>query len=273
MSTPQDPGGDTPQEPQNPYGTPPPPAAGDPAAPPPPSDPAAPPPYGDPVPPPPAYGQPSYPQPGPTGQPSYPQYAPAGGGEPGKGMAIGALIASILGCTCVGILVAVPLAIVVLVRSRDGRNHGKGLAIAALVISAISVIGLGAGGYALYDWGKDLKSVDDLAVGDCITADELVDENATSVGTIRSVGCSAEHDAEVVGTGELTADQADSFTTLPSVDLCLEPATTAGNADLVNSPDLKVIALTVDSSPAAGDALACVVTNADGSKLSSKLGS
>ncbi len=53
-------------------------------------------------------------------------------------MAIGALIASILGCTCIGVLVAVPLAIVVLVRSRGGQNHGKGLAIAALVISLLS---------------------------------------------------------------------------------------------------------------------------------------
>ena len=200
MTTPQNPGdGETPQDPsdpQNPYGTPPPPPS-DPGAPstpppsgpppstpppasPPPSDPgppttpipsappgapATPPPYGEqpatPAPPPAApYGQPSAP-----GQPAYgaPGYgAPMPGpAEPGKGMAITALILSILGCTCIGALIAIPLAIVVLVRSRSGQNHGKGLAIAALIISVISLIAVAVGGYFLYDYAKDFKDVDE----------------------------------------------------------------------------------------------------------------
>ena len=88
-----------------------------------------------------------------------------GPAEPSKGMAITALILSILGCTCIGALVAIPLAIVVLVRSKDGRNHGKGLAIAAMIISVISLISVAIGGYFLYDYAKDLKDVDDLKAG------------------------------------------------------------------------------------------------------------
>ena len=76
-------------------------------------------------------------------------------------MAITALILSILGCTCIGALVAIPLAIVVLVRGRDGRNHGKGLAIAALIISVLSLIGVAIGGYFVYDYAKDFKDVDE----------------------------------------------------------------------------------------------------------------
>ena len=136
-----------------------------------------------------------------------------GPAQPGKGMAITALIASILGCTCIGILVAVPLAIIVLVRSRGGQNHGKGLAIAALVISLVSAIGLGLGGYQLYDYAKDFKSVDDLSAGTCITAKGLTDESASGVTEIRSVGCTAKHDGEVLSTSTLTADEAGAYGT------------------------------------------------------------
>jgi hypothetical protein len=242
-----------------------------------------PPPYGDPnatsaMPPatPPAapYGQAAPPAQPAYGQPTYPQYGSTpGAGEPGKGMAIGALIASILGCTCIGVLVAVPLAIVVLVRSRDGQNHGKGLAIAALVISLLSVIGLGVGGYFVYDYAKDFKTVADLAAGDCVTAKGLTDESATGVTEIKSVGCSAKHDGEVLAVHTLSADEADTFGDSSPLDICTPPVTEAGSAALLTNPELAIIALTEDASPSKGDKLVCVIANADGSKLTSKLGS
>jgi hypothetical protein len=326
MTTPQNPGdGDTPQDPsdpQNPYGTPPPPppstppttppatppATPPPPPPPPPADqppvdpppadpgptdpatapvppvtpiPAAPPTYGDPaVPPgapaaPPPYGQPG--QPGVPGQPAYaaPGYAGPmpGPAEPSKGMAITALIASILGCTCIGILVAVPLAIIVLVRSRGGQNYGKGLAIAALVISLISAVGLGFGGYKLYDYAKDFKSVEDLSAGTCITAKGLTDASASGVTEIRSVGCTAKHDGEVLSTSKLTADEAGAYGSTSPAEVCTPSVTAAGSVDLLANPDLVIIALTQNSKPSSGDKLVCVIANADGSKLTSKLGS
>ena len=277
MTTPQNPGdGDTPQDPsdpQNPYGTPPPP----PPPPSTPSDPAPPPPYGEQptesaVPPAaPPYGQQAAP-----GQPAYaaPGYSPMPGpAEPSKGMAITALVLSILGCTCIGALVAIPLAIVVLVRGKDGRNHGKGLAIAALIISVLSLIGVAIGGYFVYDYAKDFKDVDSLTAGDCFTAKGLTDESQTGVTQIRSVGCSTKHDGQVLSTGSLTAEEAASYGDTSPVDICTPSVTEAGNVDLLSDPELVLIALTQDSSPASGDKLVCVIANADGSKLTSKLGS
>ncbi len=278
MSTPQNPGdGDTPQDPsdpQNPYGTPPPP----PPTSPPPGAPASPPPYGDQPPvssPPPA--APPYGQPGPPGQPAYaapaygsPMPGPAG---PSKGMAITALVLAILGCTCLGALVAIPLAIVVLVRSRGGQNRGKGMAIAALVISVIYIIGWVVGGYFFYDYAKDFKDIEDLKVGECITGDGLTDATETGVSQIRSVGCSSKHDAEVVATGSLTSEEAAGYNSTSPDLLCTRSMTEDGSADLLADTELLVIALTPDESPVAGDKLVCVAANADGSDLTSKLGS
>lgn len=277
MTTPQNPGdGDTPQDPsdpQNPYGTPPPP----PPPPSTPSDPAPPPPYGaQPTESAMPQAAPPYGQPGAPGQPAYaaPGYSPMPGpAEPSKGMAITALVLSILGCTCIGALVAIPLAIVVLVRGKDGRNHGKGLAIAALIISVLSLIGVAIGGYFVYDYAKDFKDVDSLTAGDCFTAKGLTDESQTGVTQIRSVGCSTKHDGQVLSTGSLTADEAASYGETSPVDICTPSVTEAGNVDLLADPELVLIALTQDSSPASGDKLVCVIANADGSKLTSKLGS
>ena len=188
-------------------------------------------------------------------------------------MAITALIASILGCTCIGALVAIPLAIVVLLRSRDGRNHGKGLAIAALIISVISVIGVGVGGYFVYDYAKDFKNVDDLTRGDCITAKGLVDDASESVTDIKSVSCSSDHDGEVLATSSLSGAEADAYGQTTPVAICTPSVTAAGSADLLANPDLVIIALTQGASPSSGDKLVCVIANADGSDLTSKLGS
>jgi hypothetical protein len=279
MTTPQDPG-DTPDnpegqqdpaDPQNPYAPPPttaiPPAppvfgTGDPAAP----AGATPPPYGQPAYAPPPAAQPAY------GQP-YPQQPAPGNDEPGKGMAITALIASILGCTCIGALVAIPLAIVVLLRSRDGRNHGKGLAIAALIISVVSLVAVAVGGYFLYDYAKDFKNVEDLSAGDCVTAKGLVDDSSESVTEIKAVSCSSKHDGEVLATSKLSAEAAASYGETSPIDICTPPVTAAGSGDLLANPDLLIVALTQDASPSTGDKLVCVVGNADGSKLTSKLGS
>lgn len=288
MSTPQDPG--QPGEPQNPYGSPPPPPSGDqpggipPAAPvygtepttPPPAEPSAPsaPSYGEaPPPPPPAQpAQPGYPQPG-YGQPAYPvpQYGgPQPTDEPGKGMAIAALVISFFGCVLIGALVAIPLAIVVLLRSRDGRNHGKGLAISAIVISlltlALPVIGLVAG----VSYLNGLTDVNDLKQGDCITASGLSDDSAKSVTDIKTVECSEPHDGEVLAVVTLTEDQATDYATTPVVEICGPAVEAAGKAGVL-SDTVVYTALTV-ADPQGGDKAACVAYSTDGSDLDGTLG-
>ena len=196
-----------------------------------------------------------------------------GPAEPGKGMAITALVLAILGCTCIGVLVAIPLAIVVLVRSRDGQNRGKGMAIAALVISVVYLIAWVVGGYFFYDYAKDFKDVNSLKAGDCITAKGLTDESESGVTQVRSVSCSDKHDGEVLATDKLTAEEAAGYTETSPVEVCTDSVTEAGSADLLADPELFTIALTEDESPSSGDKLICVIANADGSDLTSKLGS
>ena len=84
--------------------------------------------------------------------------------------------------------------------------------------------------------------------------------------------CSASHDGEVLATATLTADEADSYGETSPVDICTPSVTEAGSVDLLADPELVLIALTQDASPASGDKLVCVIANADGSKLTSKLG-
>jgi hypothetical protein len=186
-------------------------------------------------------------------------------------MAIAALILAILGCTCVTLLVAVPLAIVVLVRGRDGRNHGKGLAIAALVISAVYVIGGIAGGAALYNYAKDLKDPNDLKAGDCINAHGLTDSEADTIDTIKTVSCSGDHDGEVLATTTVTADQAKDFSQMDPETTCTQAIDAAGKTALVTE-DIGVTALTV-TDPQEGDNIACVAYSVDGSQLNGRLGS
>jgi hypothetical protein len=288
MTTPQDPEhGDTPQDPadpQNPYGTPPPPPAPPPNVPPPagdsptspiPSappvfgtgDPNVPPVYGQPPAGPPAYGQSSY------GQPPYGQPYPAGPvtAEPGKGMAIAALIISFFGCVVIGALIAIPLAIVVLVRSRGGVNRGRGLAIAAIVVSvltlAVPVVAVVAG----VTYVNSLTDVNDLEPGDCITADGLTDAEAEEVTEIKTVSCSEDHDGEVLATVELTADQAERYTETPITEICGPAIEEAGKSALIDGTVIYT-ALTVQN-PEEGDQAACVAYNADGSQLTGRLGS
>ena len=164
-----------------------------------------------------------------------------------------------------------PLAIVVLVKSRGGQNHGKGLAIAALIISVIYLIAWVVGGGALYNYAKDFKDVNDLKAGDCITAKGLTDTGSENVTEIRSVSCSDKHDGEVLATVKLTKDQADNYSTTPFAEFCDPAIAAAGKTDLIVDP-VTYTALTV-ADPEAGDKAACIAYNSDGSKLTSKLGS
>ena len=137
----------------------------------------------------------------------------------------------------------------------------------------LSLVGVAIGGYFVYDYAKDFKDVESLNAGDCFTAEGLTDESETGVTQIRSVGCSDKHDGEVLSTGTLTADEAASYGETSPVAICTPSVTEAGSVDLLADPELVLIALTQDSSPASGDKLVCVIANADGSKLTSKLGS
>jgi hypothetical protein len=237
----------------------------------PPTDPPPPPvnPYEQP----PQYSQPQYGQPQYT-EPQYGQPAMSAGGypgapveaEPSKAMAITALVLSLLCCFPIGLI----LAIVVLVRSRDGRNHGKGLAIGAVVVSVVSVVALAGGIYGLtqIDW-DDLLPVEQLETGECLNASNLTDDSEDFVEDIEEVSCDGPHDAEVLVTKELTQDDAESYEPASST-LCTDLITDGGQADKIGA-EMGYFGLTTDAAPNAGDKLVCIAYNLDGSKLDAPL--
>jgi hypothetical protein len=227
--------------------------------------------YGQPTPPP--YGEPQAPQygqpaPPPYGQPAMPGAYPGAPveQEPSKAMAITALVLSLLCCFPIGLI----LAIVVLVRSRDGRNHGRGLAIGAVVVSVVSVIALSVGIYTLsqVDW-EDLLPVEQLETGECLNASNLTDDSEDFVEDIEEVDCDGPHDAEVLVTKELTQDDARDYSPESST-LCSDLITEGGLADKIG-PDIGFFGLTTDADPNAGDKLVCIAYRPDGAKLEAPL--
>jgi hypothetical protein len=170
-------------------------------------------------------GQSPYPPPAPygavpPGQPAYGSYGPGYGSygrfpasappppaPPSKAMAIWALVLGWIPCA-IGFVVAVVLAIVVLVRSGDGRPHGKGLAIAGLVgvafwvMVVVAVFVISPFGVKRDSAGHVTRagnvSVGDLRVGDCGP-----DPGNGVTKTLRVVPCSSPHTFEVLGVFDL----------------------------------------------------------------------
>jgi len=221
------------------------------------------------------YGQAPHGQ-APYGQSPYGQ-SPYGAPFPGgprqesapQGMAISSLVLAFFGCLIVPAIISIVLAVIVLRRGRDGRNHGKGLAIGAIAVSGVSMLATIAF-VALIAIGVAVsEDVNDLETGDCFNAPGLADdgEEFTSIETI---SCSDEHDAEVLGTVELSADQAEQY-----ADSTLAGNTWCGEATGFWTPTddsgLALMRLTDDAEPDAGDTLACVVYDEDGDKLTGPL--
>ncbi len=164
------------------------------------------------------YGPPAGQQPVPPhdapypGQPHPPQYAPypPNVGAPSKALAITALVLAILGFFVLTAIAAVVLAIIVLAQSRDGRPRGKGMAIAALVICALWVVGLIVAAVAVVNTKADRDSsgavvdeghvlVTSIRVGDC-----LVDEPSESFQlTVKVTPCSNPHREEAYANFDL----------------------------------------------------------------------
>lgn len=184
------------ENPENPYGSPPPPSPYTP-----PSNP-----YG--APPPNPYGGPQF---NPSSFPAYgngPQYAGGPGypGAPAKtdGMAIGALVASVIGlCTCIGAIVGIVLGFISLSRIKASGAGGRGMAIAGVVLGfagivlwIVGIVVLGVIGF------HQIVTPSNARAGQCVNIDES-DVNAVTM-TKRS--CTKSHDGEIIATATITND-------------------------------------------------------------------
>lgn len=89
------------------------------------------------------YGQQPYGQ-QPYGYPGSSPYQPYGHAQPqqgNNGMAIGSLIASILGlCTCLGSVVGIVLGVIALNQIKERGGQGRGMALAGIWIGAVGIV-------------------------------------------------------------------------------------------------------------------------------------
>ena len=110
---------------------------------------------------------------------------------PSRGLAIASLVLALLFFVPLALIVSVVLAIIVLARGKDGRDHGRGMAIAALVIDGVILLGTVAivvlvyavGGAAL-EAADTSKTSEVTAAGDVNARDirdgDCVNDNALS---------------------------------------------------------------------------------------------
>jgi hypothetical protein len=125
--------------------------------------------------------------------------------EPSKQLAGWALALSLVPCLGGPQIAAVALAVIVLVRSSDGRAHGRGMAIAALCVVGAWVLALCAwvAIEIVNDNGRDggrEVGFGDLREGDCFNM-----PSGHRVRSVDAVPCHESHDAEVYRTFRLSA--------------------------------------------------------------------
>ena len=164
-------------------------------------------PYGPPA------GQP-YQQPYPR-QPYAAQYpSPGQQRPPSKALAITALVMAFLGFLVITWIAAVVLAIIVLVQSRGGRKNGKGMAISALLVCALWVVGLIIVIVAVVNSQPERDSSGHVVEGGHVltgsirTGDCLKKEPSTSAQiTVELVPCSEPHREEAFANFDLKGDK------------------------------------------------------------------
>lgn len=227
------------------------------------------------------YQQPGYPPPGGP----YPPPGMEQGPPPVSGLAVAALIVGLV-LPCLGLFIAVPLAIVALVRISKGRNTGKWLAIGGIVAAVLWLVGFIVLAVVLEgqkaerdDAGHIVKAgtlaYGDIRVGDCLvipSAGEGIDADPSE---IKGTPCDEAHNAQSVGVFSYGVDkgypggdqlQDDSEQT------CVAAATpyvrANRDADLMS---YRVIPNESVWDSDGGDRVVCFVTNTDFSDLTSEV--
>ena len=187
------------------------------------------------------YGQPGYPygpygqQPGQYGQP-YPPPA-----QTTNGLAIAALVCGILGFTLVGIVLGVIFGIIALSQTKDGRQAGRGLAIAGLVLSGCwALFYVGAIIIAIATDDGSVRATD-VKTGDCIEASPV---DMEQVLRLPKVACDQPHEGEVYALVRVVTDDFPGQSILESEyrDRCV-PALAVYSPGAATDPDVQISVL------------------------------
>lgn len=153
--------------------------------------------------------------------------------------------------------------------SRASGSKKKWL-VPLLVVVLLAVIG--GGGFAIWkltgdDDSADSVAINDLAVGECLTSDDIAD-GKSSIDSLETTGCDGDHDAEVFAVIDLDSDTADDFDIDAAGSQCVEQLEEAGKSfDELTSENLEVRPLVESDDPAEGDQVVCFLRNSDGESL------
>jgi putative regulator of septum formation/uncharacterized protein DUF4190 len=120
----------------------------------------------------------------------YGQYPPQPPPRSTNGFAIASLILGIIG----GVLLSVIFGIIALTQTKGGRQAGRGMAIAGLVLSAAWILVFAVVIVLIIAVGQRSIEATDVQVGDCI---ETTPGDNSTVKTLPKVSCDKPHEGEV----------------------------------------------------------------------------
>ncbi len=167
-------------------------------------------------------------------------------------------------------IASIVLGVIVLGRSKNGRDHGRGLAIAGIVISTLVLLATIAVVVLIVVFASRVQSVDDLEEGQCVNFSGVDDSSGTETfSAITLAECTEGHDAEVVGVYELTADLLEQYPDRDYTEICA-PAFLASPGSAQDDLDATFATDVADPDP--GDQVACFFERTDGEKLTAPLG-
>jgi len=166
--------------------------------------------------------------------------APVGGGW--NGLAIAAFVAGLV-VPLVGILIAVPLGIVALVKTGKSRQRGRGLAISGMVLSVLWIVGFVGLAVVLVNQTAERDEAGtiveegrmdfgEIRVGDCVGIPGA-GEGDIDTFDVRGVPCDEPHNAETVELIPIEQDDYPGQTDLnsASADRCLATVSEVVGAD------------------------------------------
>jgi hypothetical protein len=141
---------------------------------------------------------------------------------------------------------------------------------AVLVAVAVALAAVAVAVVVVVRHRSDISSVSDLGRGDCVDGAAFLKGEQPRVGDLSRADCDDPHDAEVLATVDLDADQASAYRPVIPDEVCLDALPKEAGA-AVSDERLLVAGLTDSTRPAAGDSLACFGFAADGTKLDGRV--
>lgn len=177
----------------------------------------------------------------------------------------------------VGTIVLAPVALVLgvrgLRRTGPGRSRGRWCAVLGVVGGLLGIAAMLAGVWVARWFDQNVRPVDSLAVGDCVTPGFDLDDVETDLVAFGTRSCDESHRAEVAVAGRLDASQAPSFAARSGAEICAnhyaEPYLTAAESGRYD------VLVVLDGDPdlaQTGDHYACLLLRADGVALTEPIG-